>query len=1105
MAANEEAGQGPSQLPPPNDLEPPGEIDDPVYADPGALPPPGGLQEPDPSAGDDAVYPSDDPDNAVPDTPVDVAPVDGQGRLRKQKSVRPSLLYADKPIITRLHVLELVSQKEWWYQGQTALCFTLVLWTIFIYIMYMRAGVDQSYDLHLSVQQHMEGIIAHPLLSGIRVRAVEDNPLPCRCACQSSSAGMPKGPCDSDASEMIDFLGLLPASSPRLPELSSAALISAEIRPETLGDKLDAGNDDIVPMTWDRISEPEDVWFWVEHGLIPDLWRQRSQEGGGEKGAAVALQGLVAQKNLLIGGMRARQNRAVWSATCEEKVIPELAAFYRTDCRSSEFASASYGPAAPSMASALSPSLAAPFKPSTSSDAEGDYDALFDIELNVSDALETASTCRKYKWIDAATRSVNLQSVALNAEIGMFAIIDIQFEFPPGGGVDKKVKVHTIHAVGSKIEFSDIIPELMWAGMIALLLRQEITQMMWAGWERRCLDYWLDLWCVVDWVSIFVSILISIFWLWQISSIGAISDSIAKLPRAPFASGLPADMNAYRAQWEAILDDCTSVFERKQYYQLSLFWYAMILTSRFLKGFLAQAKLAMLQLTIGTTFWDLCHLLIFLGTLFLNFQLGGHVLFGSELEEWSTMVAAGSTTVRFMLGNYEFDPMFEVAPVSAACWFWGFLLTMVFILLNLIFAMVADYFHVIRGSIGDTDSILEDSRKAVKDLWWRFGWRRIQLEDREFKAAFIENPYQNIVQDLMEASEVPASLERDARHSCLGVRLGRRHMEGQSIEGIKPYDKETKTGNKGYVEATSKGIQEFGPDIIAAPHLLELAFPQVLKETERSNASQLAMVRHFVDLLRQHRHELDEHCSGLEAEVTGDHTNLAEKLDYIEASVRGCLDEFDRVKEQGVHSLAPALQALPRPGTLAAREQQNQSLVAPGALLRSIDLQQTPVPPKPVMPPIEPHNISNAMLMNAPQASVMAIADKIVADSNPVSPKSRIVAASNPLSPKSSIGGGSGINNMAQLRDAGNADGNRSDDRRGALLPEIRDRSEGNALPSNAMPAIDDQQAEQLNDPVSVDDLGEAPYPALSNTSYNDGDQHDPGAQPPPTITDGVR
>lgn len=961
---------------------------------PSDVPPPWGADSPPPTADTDpsgdlppeGEEPLEDNDVAIPvDTPEvskvlsrrmswePEIPPDRHGRPRVRKSERPTQRYQDQPIITRLHVLEFLNQKEWWYEGQNALCFTLVLWVIFIYIMYTRGGITQSYDLHLSVMQHMEQIVAHPHLSGIRMRAVEDDPLPCRCACQSSSAGMPKGPCDSSASELIDFVGQLKAGSPRLLHFNNAALLSAKIDPVNLGDKLGAGNDDIAPMTWDKISQPEDVWFWIEHGFIPDVWKPRSMQVGNE-----TLQGLVAQKNLIIGGVRLRQKRAKWSPVCEDKVSADLSTMYRTDCRSSEDATGPFGPLLAATLPTDPNASGAPvtdfpghaYAPSSTSDEKGVYDGLFDVELNISDALETATACRKYNWLDGATRSLSMQSVTLNAQIGMFALIDIKFNFPPGGGVEKKVRVHTIHAVGSKIEFMDIIPELMWAGMIVLLLRQEITQMCMSCWHRKCLDYWLDMWCVVDWISIFCGVLITMFWLWQMTSIGIISDNVAALPRAPFASGPPADISAYRTQWQAVLDDASDVYVRKQYYQLCLFWYTLILTSRFLKGFLSQAKLAMLQMTIGTTFWDLCHLLIFFATLFLNFQLGGHILFGSELEEWSTMVNAGATATRMMLGSYEFAPMYEIAPVSATCWFWGFLLSMAFILLNLIFAMVADYFHVIRESIGDTDSLWDDTRNSVRDLFWRVGWRKINFSDGEYKSALCENPYNEVAQGLMDTSEVPAQMERDAGHTCLGVRLGRRHMEAMSVEGL------TKDSNKGCEEATSKGIQAFGADIMAADHLLELAYPHVEQETRRKNESQLAMVRHFVSLLRNHRAEMDAHCTSLEAEVTDDHGVLTKNVDYLESSVTGCLEEFERLKREGVHSLAPPHIALPRPGTFAAREAQQQSLVAPGAILRAIELDQSKKlrnTSSTEREPPSPQVALSAMLMNQPNAAALAM------------------------------------------------------------------------------------------------------------------------------------
>jgi len=228
----------------------------------------------------------------------------------------------------------------------------------------------------------------------------------------------------------------------------------------------------------------------------------------------------------------------------------------------------------------------------------------------------------------------------------------------------------------------------------------------------------------------------------------------------------------------------------------------------------------------------------------------------------------------------------------------------------------------------------------------------------------------------MEASQVPEQLERDAHHTCLGVRLGRRHMEAMSVEGL------NENLHPAYVEATSKGVQEImeSPDIMAADHLLELTESLVEEEFQEKHLSMLSVMRGFVTLLRKHHQDMDEHCAGLEAEVTQDHSALVRTVDYLENNVRRCLEEFERLKTDGVHSLAPPMHALPRPGTLAALEAQKESMVAPGALLRAIDKQaailEKRTGPQPAVPPMLGDDIGNnmtvAMLMNSPACNAVA-------------------------------------------------------------------------------------------------------------------------------------
>merc|ERR1712232_325986 len=102
-------------------------------------------------------------------------------------------------------------------------------------------------------------------------------------------------------------------------------------------------------------------------------------------------------------------------------------------------------------------------------------------------------------------------------------------------------------------------------------------------------------------------------------------------------------------------------------------------------------------------------------------------------------------------------------------------------------------------------------------------------------------------------------------------------------------------------------------------------------------------------------------------------SGLFRYLEIMETSVNDCLKEFKHLKTTGVRSLAPAHQALPRPGTLAARQAQQQSLVAPGELLRAIETQAhnaTRLPPEP--PDMLSSNAhANAFLMNSKHTNAM--------------------------------------------------------------------------------------------------------------------------------------
>jgi len=243
--------------------------------------------------------------------------------------------------------------------------------------------------------------------------------------------------------------------------------------------------------------------------------------------------------------------------------------------------------------------------------------------------------------------------------------------------------------------------------------------------------------------------------------------------------------------------------------------------------------------------------------------------------------------------------MYEVAPVSATIWFWSFLLSMVFVLMNLLLVIIIDHYLTFKNAIGPTPTILTDAIDACSDLIWRLDWRKDQFQDSEYKACFLENPTQELPDELAQASNVSEEMEIQSRANCLGLKISRKQMEDMSAEGL------AAEGHPGAKVTDNRELRGFGCDAQTAEHVLEMCADYVEQERQIAGASILQQTRSFVKLLRGHRMELTKHCEAIEAGIAEEQDNLMDSLDRLEISVLDSLEAFQYLRETGVESLAP--------------------------------------------------------------------------------------------------------------------------------------------------------------------------------------------------------
>jgi hypothetical protein len=830
---------------------------------------------------------------ASPDFPEEMAAVAAtpSGDKKDESANRPSSTKAaeDKikgPKVTRLQMIEFLNVREWWAKGQTGLCFTIVLWISFSFIVWNRTDVEAAFEVNSALINYIEETVAHPKLSKVPPLEKTQMPLPCTCACRSNLLGWPLGACggignDGRTTEVLELTAMVPEHN------------------ATNLDVKAGGFDSAAMITWDDIESPDQLWYWARHGLIPALWTPRSGRSATER------PGFLVRRNQLIGGVRVKQVRADVDDTCD--LDDDLRRHYHRSCRLETPATESLDMTGVDPRFVNNSAANNAFSPSDS----GTYDAMLDIELPMEDVAETMSLLTQYKWLDGMAREIEFTTVALNAEVGIYAYIQISFHFPFAGGVKKNVRVRLLQVVDISWEkivdgqWVDFIPEVVWAVLIILLLRQELWQIGVMCYRKQFCEYVQDLWNYMDWISIVFGVPIFFYWYVIAFQTGDMTKAILDLRRAPLTDG---DLVSHREAWNEISQAAEGILVIKYYHQMCLFWYTVILTFRFLKNFITQQKLATFELAFVHSLYDLWHFFLIFMTVLANFVLGGRILFGAELSAWSTLQQSAGSTVRMLMSNFDFEAMYEIAPISASLWFWLFILSMLFVFSNFLLAIIYDHWESFRKLIGPTPTVWQDIKENIKDFLWRCEWRRELIRDEEYRDAF-NNPYEGngdgLIAEILEVAKVDEEYEKATRSSSLGCKMVRRRLETYSMEGIE------NDGSEGGKILTQLEFRTMGADPYCAEHLLEECEKYVAKES--AVKSHLEEVRNLSKLIRTCKVRLFEHCDQIEKGIDGERGNLWETLGELEYSLRESLDNFINLRTMGVDTLAPPLASQLRP------------------------------------------------------------------------------------------------------------------------------------------------------------------------------------------------
>lgn len=481
----------------------------------------------------------------------------------------------------------------------------------------------------------------------------------------------------------------------------------------------------------ENITTTEETWAWITNGFVPFMAGEPSRPG------------VIRNFNHVIRpGVQLRQKR-VLGTTCP--VSQGLADYFRAECRSKTTKPTAFGPMSeetPNRTQDNAFIAGGGFEMAAMSWNEDPKDIFFAFlridrfQNNTVQGSMRALELWRNGWMDDATDYVQVAATLFNPEIAQIVHVTVKIEFVRGGHLKPSVDVRPLPLVVWAGTINIMI-DVGWAVLtlfLFILTLQEAMDRKGTLGRRCCGSFFL----LVDWTIILVGLSLLGFYLVYSIGIGALDEHMAKLPPAisqvPFTTtetppdALVASYEELRKNqrlaeegWQAqFQEDLELLVAVKIYHRLGMFWYVALLMLRFFRGFAGQPRIAALGRTVARAAPDLAHLFICGFVSFANLALGGHVLFGAQRLEWSSLNRAAMATIGFLFGQSNIPAMYDIAPISTLIWGLAYLVCIIIMLDNMITAVLVDHHREVRKNAGRAQATLPGQIwTGLEDFAWK--------------------------------------------------------------------------------------------------------------------------------------------------------------------------------------------------------------------------------------------------------------------------------------------------------------------------------------------------------------------------------------------------
>ncbi|XP_073252460.1 polycystin-2-like protein 1 [Porites lutea] len=312
-------------------------------------------------------------------------------------------------------------------------------------------------------------------------------------------------------------------------------------------------------------------------------------------------------------------------------------------------------------------------------------------------------------WLDRGTRVVFIDFTVYNANINLFCIVKLIFEYPATGGCIPSFNFRTVKLIRyvTTLDHFVMACEGIFIVFIIYYTIEEILEI-----KKHKLKYFKSFWNVLDIIVIFLGYVAIVFNVYRTLTVNDLLQGLLKNNKqyANFDS-----LGFWQTQFNNMV--AVAVF------------FAWIKVFKYISF---NKTMTQLSATLNNCAKDVGGFAVMFFIIFLAYAQLGYLVFGTQVRDFSTFEDSIFTLFRIILGDFDFHALEQANRVLGPIFFITYVFFVFFVLLNMFLAIINDTYAEVKSNIANQKSEFEIGdyfKKGYQKMLDRLSFKREKIVD----------------------------------------------------------------------------------------------------------------------------------------------------------------------------------------------------------------------------------------------------------------------------------------------------------------------------------------------------------------------------------------